>query len=59
MWQVPVQVMRSARGGSCGAAWQFVQSACPATAWSAGKLERAWHVVHAGGAATPFGPWGR
>jgi len=28
-------------------------------AWSAGSFARSWHVVHAGGDATPFGPWGR
>ena len=39
-WQLPVQVARSSRGGSCGDAWQLAQTAWPGAAWSAGKRGR-------------------
>lgn len=54
-----VHAARSARGGAC-ATWQDAQrAACAPTEWRPGKRAGAWQLAHAGGAATPFGPWAR
>lgn len=49
---------RSARG-SLWEPWHEAQLAeCAPTECRPASLFGAWHVVHAGGLVTPFGPWG-
>lgn len=53
-----VHVARSARKGPC-AEWHVSQRVWPLAAWRPLRVGRAWQVTHAGGDATPFGPWAR
>lgn len=49
---------RSALGGAW-ATWHDAQRAAWApTEWSPGRRAGVWQLAHAGGLATPFGPWG-
>jgi hypothetical protein len=60
-WQLPVQVARSDFGGVCGP-WQLAHVAWPGRAcrpWRPLDPPSAWHEPHAGGFATPPGPWDR
>ena len=57
-WWQRRQLARSLRAAAWPP-WQSVQVWWPVEAWTPGRCVGGWQAVHAGGLATPDGPWAR